>query len=166
MNPVGAFFVVGIFVAAVISVVGAGITWFASNESGTKVEYTPWYKTVSTNGQPAVATSVGDFTCDQLRFRFRAIEAFTILSCLFAVFATLAGARRLFRDDWKGIAGGLGVTASLWQLIAWAIGASLYNQGFCGANAFSTNVEIGPGLGLYVAAWCLTLVVSGIQLGF
>jgi len=109
--------------------------------------------------------SIVDLTCDDLRQRLRACEAFSILSCIFIFVATVLAAARLFKGTLRIPASGVALFGSVCQLITWAVGANIFNSGFSDATSpRSAGYSVGPGLALYVTAWCITVVFSIVNI--
>jgi len=97
--------------------------------------------------------------CDAIISRFKAAEAFSIISIFTALLTFLVALVGLAGVmDVKLIGAGLGGATFVFTIIVWTIIADLYNASHCGTTFKDGGGDYGAGFGLFVTAWCLTVV--------
>ena len=160
----GLLFAAIIFVALIFSIVGSATSFANFNLNNVQADVGLWQITQSTLTS-TVEISIGDLTCSDYKERIRAGEAFSILSCIFLFVSFLLAVSRFHKPSLRIPASGVALFGSICQLITWGVGATIYNTGFCGnASLRASGYTIGPGLALYVTAWCITLVISIVNI--
>lgn len=168
-----ALFTVFAFAALVAVVAGTPVTWISSRQETQTTTVTLWATTrsdVSTPPGTSVTVKVADMLCDVTRQRFRALEAFSIISIVSALATVGAGvsaslAARRGESPSLGGAKVLCAATAVFTLITWAMGVGLYyKRDMCvkGNPSYSDQkYELDAGLGLFITAWGLTLVALG-----
>ena len=160
----GFMFATIIGIAFLFCIVGSATSFASFNLNNVQAEVGLWQITQSTPTSTA-EISIGDLTCSDYKERIRAGEAFSILSCIFLFVSFLLAVSRFHKPSLRIPASGVALFGSICQLITWGVGATIYNTGFCGnASLRASGYTIGPGLALYVTAWCITLVISIVNI--
>jgi len=166
-SKVGLLFTIAIAISLLFSIVGSATNFATYDHNQNELTVGLWQLqnfTVTPLFEYTTETSIGDIPCDDLKQRIRAGEAFSILSCAFLFFALAISCLRFLYANLRIVGSAVGFFGSICQLITWGIGATLYNQSFCGQGSLRSNgYNIGVGLGLYVAGWCLTTVIVVIN---
>ena len=158
LRPAAAVYTFFAFCMLVLFVVATPIDWFEKHIYLATDEYTMFAHTVTTPTSQTV-TYAANYVCDEFRQRFRAVEAFAVISILLAGAATIAGLAALSKKIGMIVPLVLGVVVMLTSLIAWAMALRIHYQGLCGVDSLiQQKFEIGPGLALFVTGWCVSFV--------
>lgn len=160
VSKAGFFFAIAMAASLALMIIGTSLD-FASNTSPTLNIYVSLWRTTITTATSTIVIDVADLEalCKERFQRLRAGEGFSILSCIFLLVALLAGAFRLKFEKARLPSCFAAIAASIFMVITWAVEANIYNSGFCGQPSLrEAGYSISAGMGLIVAAWCLTLV--------
>lgn len=169
--PVGIpIFTLFAFAALVAVVAGTPVTWISSRQEATTTTVTLWATTLSDHSAVPYTTrkvKVADLPCDVMRQRFRALEAFAILSIVSAVATVAAGCAAWRRAERSSFVGGkvLAAATAVFTLITWAMAVGLYyKRDMCvkGNPSYADQkYELDAGLGVFVTAFGLVLIALG-----
>jgi len=155
-----------LFVSLVFCIIGCFLDIARKQDNtGISIDVT-WWRAIVYDVDQTQSFKVEDVLAD-CKGRFRAGEAFTVMSCVFTGLSFLLGVLQFRGDDAQRVpASAVGIVASFFQLITWAMGVAIYHKSVCSntVNFARDDFELGAGLGLYIAAFCFTLVFSIVNL--
>ena len=149
------------FCMLVLFVVATPINWFENQTSATKFDYTLFTQTATKSGVTTV-TYVSQITCDELRKRYRAIEAFAVISILLAAAGVFVGINAIVNKASMVVPTILGAVTLFTSMTAWGMGVRLFYQDqICGMESLSqAKMEFGPGVALFITGWAVSILAT------
>lgn len=146
------------FAAFVLFVIGTPIPWYKQRSLVNEVTVSLWTTWSSTT---TTAPAVVEWACKREMVRFRAMEAFALITIGFSVFALVAGVLARASNDLKR-AHLVSTLTGVVSLVAWAMGVANYHTELCAtSDSYATQkYEIGVGLALFITGWVLTVLAA------
>lgn len=153
-------FTVIAFSILTVLVVAAPITWIRRELPGSTVQVSLWKTSTSVAGGASTEVYWLDSPCEEARARFRAVQAFAIISIIVAAVATLAGFLSRLTNKSLAIGKLLAVVLFITTLITWAMAIRLYYEDkMCGQKSYAgQRYDIDAGFALFVTGWLLSFV--------
>lgn len=159
-RPGAAVFTILAFCMLTLFVVATPIDWIEQHSILGSTKITLFSTYTSAAGKQFVA----QYVCEELRDRFRAVQAFAIISILLAAGALFAGISAIVKKSKLTLPLVLGVAVLVSSLIAWTMGLRIYYEagmtGFGCSNVSyaQQKLEVGPGIALFITGWCFSLL--------
>lgn len=163
VRPTAFLLLFGLFVSVFFLVLGANQPLFTKNDSASAYKKVTWWTQVIRDATAGTTSEVA-FGCSAVSQRLVGGGALVIISIFFSVVGLLLGVVQLVNAGVRKAASVAGLVSSVTQLVAWGLAVSVFTGSFCGNQYYTTGYTIEVGLGLVIASWCLTTVVSVLNL--
>ena len=155
-------FLVGSLIAIVFTIIAANQYIFVKKVGNDYMRVSWWH----IDSRSSNVYSRNGFSCDKMKQYMNGGGALDIISIILGAIAILLGVAQLTSAKLRVAASAVNLLASLMMLVSWALGVGAFYKKFC--NATQTPEEqdfrLATGAGLMIAAWCLTLLISIINL--
>lgn len=155
-RPGAAIYTVLAFCMLTLFVVATPIEWIEQHNILVSIKITLFSTTFGN-----MKKFVSQYNCPQLEDRFRAVQAFAIITILLTAGALLAGINAIAKKTKLTIPLVLGVAVLVSSLITWTMGLRIFYQNFdcVGLASFAQQkLEIGPGLALFITGWTFSFL--------
>lgn len=151
-----AVFLFAVVVSLTFETIAANIAVFtnAGSDSNNYVRVTFW----EVQRKVAGAVSTQAFTCEPIWARLNGAGALNIIAIALLLLALILGALQFTSASLRRGASIVALLASVAQLVSWGLAATVYTTVYCGTKFYGNGYTIDAGLGLVIAAWCVTLV--------
>lgn len=156
-------FLAGSLIALVFTVIAANQYVYVKKSGDNYIRVSWWHVDARISG----VYSRNGFSCKKQKEYLNGGGALDIISLLLIAVAVLLGVAQLTSAKLRVAASGVNLLASVTMLVSWALGvAAFHKDDFCGStnSAADNDFRLATGAGLVIAAWCLTLVISIINL--
>jgi hypothetical protein len=163
VKPTAFLLLIGGVISLFFLVLGASQPLFMLNQDEKDYVKVTWWNQLVQSGGGANFAEV-DFGCSELSTRLVGGGALEIISIFFIVVTLLLGIAQLVSAGLRKAASIAGLLSSLCQLVAWGLAVTVYTGTFCSTEYYAAGYDISVGLGLVIASWCLTTVVSVLNL--
>eukprot|EP00331_Platyophrya_macrostoma_P028780 CAMPEP_0176451022 /NCGR_PEP_ID=MMETSP0127-20121128/27536_1 /TAXON_ID=938130 /ORGANISM="Platyophrya macrostoma, Strain WH" /LENGTH=184 /DNA_ID=CAMNT_0017838893 /DNA_START=441 /DNA_END=995 /DNA_ORIENTATION=+ len=162
VKPTAFLYIFGLFISVFFLVLGASQPLFTKKTSQEGYNRVTWWSVTVRDAGGNVADV--DFTCKPMWQRMVAGGAIVIISIFFSAVGLLVGVVQLANASVRKAASIIGLASSVTQLVSWGLGVTVFTGSFCGVQYYTNGYSISVGLGLVIASWGLTLVVSVLNL--
>jgi hypothetical protein len=161
VKPTAFLLLFGLFVSVFFLVLGASQPLFTKNVSAATYTKVTWWTQVVKAGGSVTEEAFG---CKEISQRLVGGGALVIISIFFSTVGLLLGVVQLVSAGLRTAASVAGLVSSVTQLVAWGLAVTVFTGSFCGNQFYTTGYKIEVGLGLVIASWCLTTLVSVLNL--
>jgi hypothetical protein len=157
-------FLIGTVVSVLFTVISLATPIFSRDD--TDINYTKvfWWRTETRSG---ATFTVADFTCQAVWERLIGGASLGIAATSICALGAILGIAQLLNASLRTAASATTLVAALAQLVAFALAMDVYQGHHCsGSQAafYNSGYDYAVGFGLMVAAFCVNVVVSVLNL--